>query len=94
MVTSIGKYHNFEVRGGTAVVPFDISEQLIAEIRRVRDEVMPAYLRLGEPAKFALTNMRRQMDEAVRAIAMQDVRRCSVLLQALRCQVTPKANEA
>lgn len=43
------------------------------EMARVRDKVMPAYLAIGTAGSFALAFMRRDLDEAARALAEGDV---------------------
>ena len=43
------------------------------EMARVRDEVMPAYIEVGDPGKFALFMMRASLDAAAKAMAEGDV---------------------
>ena len=43
------------------------------EMARVRDEVMPAYLAIGGPGRFALAMMRADLDAAAKALAEGDV---------------------
>ena len=50
-----------------------LGEALPAEMARVRDRVMPAYLQIGPAGLFALSMMRRDLDEAARAMAEGDV---------------------
>lgn len=49
-----------------------LAEALPLEMARVRDEVMPAYLAIGMPGLFALTQMRLELDLATRAIMAGD----------------------
>lgn len=53
--------------------PKTLGEALPAEMARVRDEVMPDYLECGPGGAFALAMMRRDLDEAARALAEGDV---------------------
>lgn len=64
----------------------NLAEELMEEIRRVRDHVMPAYLELEDKraSAFVLAMMRRDMDEAIRALAEQDAARCLAILPALK----------
>jgi hypothetical protein len=39
----------------------------------VRDEIMPAYLEIGPPGRFALALMRNALDHATKALAEGDV---------------------
>ena len=50
-----------------------LGEALPAEMARVRDKVMPAYIEIGAPGIFALTMMRRDLDLAAKALAEGDV---------------------
>jgi hypothetical protein len=62
----------------------DVAHALMREITRVRDEVMPAYLEIGESGRVALELMRLHMDAAVRALAYQDGPACIQLLVTLK----------
>lgn len=62
----------------------DVGHALMAEITRVRDQVMPAYLELGESGRVAVELMRLHMDAAVRALAYQDAPACIQLLVTLK----------
>jgi hypothetical protein len=53
--------------------PKTLGDALPAEMARVRDEVMPAYVEIGPAGAFALAMMRRDLDEAARALAEGDV---------------------
>lgn len=50
-----------------------IAESLPAEMARVRDKVMPAYIEIGSPGIFALTMMRADLDHAAEAMVSGDV---------------------
>jgi hypothetical protein len=51
---------------------------------RVRDEVMPAYIEIGPAGAFALALMRRDLDEAARALAEGDAVACLRAYDALK----------
>ena len=53
--------------------PDTLGDALPREMARVRDVVMPAYLAIGPAGTFALMFMRRDLDEAARAMAEGDV---------------------
>jgi hypothetical protein len=46
---------------------------LPAEMKRVRDELIPMYESIGAPGIFALTMMRTELDIATKALAEGDV---------------------
>lgn len=50
-----------------------LGEALPREMSRVRDKVMPAYISIGDPGKFALAMMRADLDAAAKALAEGDV---------------------
>lgn len=50
-----------------------LGEALPREMKRVRDEVMPAYLSIGPPGFIALTMMRADLDCAAKALAENDI---------------------
>lgn len=50
-----------------------LGEALPAEMARVRDEVMPAYVEIGASGVPTLTMMRADLDAAARAMAEGDV---------------------
>ena len=50
-----------------------LGDALPREMARVRDVVMPAYQSIGPAGAFALAFMRRDLDEAARAMAEGDV---------------------
>jgi hypothetical protein len=52
--------------------PKTLGEALPREMARVRDDVLPAYVAIGNPGLFAATMMRRDLDEAARAMAEGD----------------------
>jgi hypothetical protein len=61
-----------------------LADALLAEMTRVRDEVMPAYQEIGPAGGFALTLMRRDLDEAARALAEGDAVACLRLHASLK----------
>jgi hypothetical protein len=50
-----------------------LGEALPREMARVRDEVMPAYVSIGDAGKFALLFMRNDLDAAAKAMVEGDV---------------------
>ena len=50
-----------------------LGEALPREMARVRDEVMPQYLAIGEAGSFAVAFMRADLDRATKALAVGDV---------------------
>lgn len=50
-----------------------LGEALPAEMARVRDKIMPAYIEIGPAGIFALTMMRADLDAAAKALAEGDV---------------------
>lgn len=65
---------------------WQVFEELISEAARVRDQVMPGYLALGAPGEYAVRNMRRQLDSAMRVLLRRDYIQAKVLATALRAQ--------
>lgn len=61
-----------------------LADALLAEITRVRDKVMPAYIEIGPPGTFALALMRADLDAATRALAEQDAVECLRLYKELQ----------
>lgn len=55
-----------DATGGT------LGDALPAEMARVRDKVIPRYLEIGPAGSFAVTWMRRALDDAARAMAEGD----------------------
>lgn len=53
--------------------PESLGTALPAEMARVRDEVLPAYLEVGPAGTFAVMMIRRDLDDATRALAEGDV---------------------
>ena len=43
------------------------------EMARVRDQVMPAYIQIGQPGTLALSMMRHSLDAATKALAEGDI---------------------
>lgn len=50
-----------------------LGDALPREMKRVRDEVMPAYIQIGPPGMIALALMRLSLDKATKALAEGDV---------------------
>lgn len=53
--------------------PRTLGDALPKEIARVRDQVMPAYLAIGPAGGFALAMMRKDLDDASKAMIEGDV---------------------
>ena len=51
----------------------NLGEALPAEMARVRDKVMPAYMEIGLEGTFALTMMRKALDDATKALVEGDL---------------------
>jgi hypothetical protein len=56
-----------------------LAAALPREMARVRDEVLPAYLEIGPPGRFAAAMIRADLDDAAKAMAEGDV------VEMLRC---------
>lgn len=56
-----------------------LADALPKEIARVRDEVMPSYIQIGQPGMFALAMMRQSLDAANKAMIEGD------LVAMIRC---------
>lgn len=50
-----------------------LGDALPREMARVRDEVLPAYVAVGQPGIFAATLMRHDLDKAAQALASGDL---------------------
>ncbi len=50
-----------------------LAEELPAEMKRVRDKVMPAYIEIGPPGAIGLAMMRADLDRAAKALASGNV---------------------
>lgn len=61
-----------------------LGDALPREMARIRDEVMPAYQGIGPAGGFALAMMRRDLDEAARAMAEGDIVVMMRCLESLR----------
>ena len=61
-----------------------LADKLRLEISRVRDRIMPAYIIIGDAGHFALTNMRFDMDIAIKALAEHDATQCIHSLHSLQ----------
>lgn len=64
--------------------PATLADALQAEIRRVRDDVLPAYIAIGYSGGFAAAGMRRHLDAATKALAEGDAVACIRLYKALQ----------
>jgi len=62
----------------------NLAAALQAEMRRVRDEVLPAYLAIGSPGAFAVASMRAELDAATKALTEHDVVECLRAFKSLR----------
>lgn len=49
-----------------------LAHACLAQMTRVRDQVMPSYLEIGPPGLFALTLMRQALDATALALAEGD----------------------
>lgn len=49
-----------------------LGDALPAEMARVRDHIVPAYIAIGAPGTFALALMRRALDDAAKAMVEGD----------------------
>lgn len=70
------------------VAPNTLGEALPAEMTRVRDWVIPAYLEIGPAGVFALTMMRADLDAAAKALADGDVVAMLRVYQSLKGYTT------
>ena len=50
-----------------------LGDALPREMARVRDEVMPAYIEIGDAGVFAVYFMRQHLDDAAKAMAEGDL---------------------
>ena len=57
---------------------------LPAEMARVRDEVLPEYVKIGQPGALAVMFIRRDLDAAAQAMAEGDVVAMLRAYEALR----------
>lgn len=71
-------------RGSPSAVADTLSDAILREMTRVRDEVLPAYLAVGPAGGFAVAMMRRELDAAARALAQSDVAACLRLHESLK----------
>ena len=53
--------------------PNSLGTALPAEMKRVRDEIMPAYIQIGAEGAIALAMMRADLDAATKALAEGDL---------------------
>lgn len=68
--------------------PYTLGDALPAEMARVRDEVMPAYLAIGPPGLLALAMMRADLDCAAKALAEGDAVACLAAYESLKGYTT------
>jgi hypothetical protein len=61
-----------------------LGDALPREMARVRDVVLPAYLECGPGGAFAVAMMRRDLDQAARALAVGDVIEMLRVYESLR----------
>lgn len=61
-----------------------LGEALPTEMARVRDEVIPTYLEIGQSGAFAVAWMRAELDAATKALAEGDVVEMVRCYQALK----------
>jgi hypothetical protein len=61
-----------------------LAEALPAEMKRVRDVCIPAYLEIGPPGMFAVAMMRADLDRAAKALAEGDVVEMIRVYESLR----------
>jgi hypothetical protein len=50
-----------------------LGDALPREMARVRDDVMPSYVAIGAPGRFALVMIRKSLDDAANAMVQGDV---------------------
>jgi len=73
-----------------------LGDALPKEIARVRDEVLPEYLRIGRPGILAATMMQQSLDAASKAMIEGDViamLRCFEELKGYELVTTPTPSE-
>lgn len=66
------------------ILPPTLGDALLAQITRVRDQVLPTYLECGRGGTYAVAMMRRDLDQATRALAEQDAIECLRLFEELK----------
>jgi hypothetical protein len=62
----------------------NLADAVIAEMARVRDQIMPNYYEIGDAGRPALVMMRVTLDAAARALAEQDAIKLLVIHQDLK----------
>jgi hypothetical protein len=62
----------------------NLADAVIAEMARVRDQIMPSYYEIGDAGRPALVMMRVTLDAAARALAEQDMTKLLVIHQDLK----------
>jgi len=71
-----------------------LGDALPREMTRVRDEVMSAYIEIGQPVAFALAMMRRDLDAAQKAMIEGDGGRDGARLQGTQRLLDMTASRA
>lgn len=61
-----------------------VGEALQEQIGRVRDDVLPVYVKIGAPGLFASASIRHDLDLAVKALAEGDAVACIRMLERLK----------
>ena len=64
--------------------PKSLGTALPAEMARVRDEVLPAYVEIGPPGAFAAAGIRADLDRAAKAMAEGDTVEMLRVYQSLK----------
>jgi hypothetical protein len=62
----------------------NLAEAIMQEITRVRDQVLPLYLKIGAPGMFAAMMMCNDLDRATKALAEGDVVECLRVYESLK----------
>lgn len=68
--------------------PKTLGEALPWQMARVRDHVLPAYIEIGPAGTFAVAMIRRDLDEAAKALAEGDVVAMARVYQSLKDTTT------
>lgn len=71
-------------REGDGMSNDSLGTALPAEMARVRDEVLPAYLEIGQAGSFAVAMIQMHLDKAAAAMATGDVIAMLSAYQALK----------
>jgi hypothetical protein len=77
-------FRNFEERSmGNAAIA-TLGDALPKEMARVRDEILPEYIRIGRPGAMAAAMMQEDLDEAAKAITDGDTVKMVQLYNSLK----------